>query len=40
MQIEKKDNTIIIRFPRQVNFKQMVKRTIPDLEIYIEEKKD
>lgn len=39
MQIEKKDNTIIIRFPREVNFKQMVKRTIPDLEIYIEEKK-
>lgn len=39
MQIEKKDATVIIRYLREVSFKQLVKRTVPDLEIYIEEKK-
>lgn len=37
MEISKKENKVIIRYPRQLSFRAATKPTFPDLEIYIEE---
>ncbi len=37
MEIRQEGSRIILRYPKAVSFKGLVKRTLPDLEIYIEE---
>lgn len=39
MEFLREENRLVLRYPKQISFRALRRQTLPDLEIYIEEKK-